>query len=377
MEVILHKDEDAVERLFSECSIFNEKTHEFTIFQEGSWMKNWWEYQKNCKTIHPYMIEVKEGMNTIAIVPLYSYKATWSFTVIRPIGLGAADYLVPVISKKYDMEEIFNLIIKKLIEDRRKWDCIVWSDLPGDSIYNKIFSDSLLDGFKMIEKVKTVDCPYIILDQNMEQEKFGLNNKYVKKILFKQRKLIRQKGEYLYQRVRRETDIEPVMNKLFELHQRRWNGTETPSKYNNRKEREYALLTAKNLFQNELLHLSYLEINKQIIAVHFGMTDGNRFYFYIPSFDTEFGKYSAGQLLIYHLILDAGKEGCQHFDFLKGEEAYKYKWGAVNRQNVEYTFTNKTLKSQFFHFLFRINKSRLFHVYLRKIAERLLIRKTS
>lgn len=374
MDVILHKDKDAVERIFTACSIFNERIHEFTIFQDSSWIKSWWEYKKSCKTIHPYIIEVKEGMNTIAVIPLYSYKATWSFTVIRPIGLGMADYLVPIISKKYDVEEIFNLVIKKLTEDRGYWDCIVWSDLPGDSIYNKLFSERLTDDFKIIDKVKTVDCPYIRLNLNMEQAETGLNHKYVKKILFKQRKLIRQKGTYLYQRVIKETDIDPVMNKLFELHQRKWNGTESSSKYNNQKEREYALLTAKKLFQHNLLHLSYLEINKQIIAVHFGMIDGSRFYFYIPSFDTEFGKYSAGQLLIYHLILDAGKEGCQYFDFLKGGEAYKYKWGAIKKHNVEYTFTNTTLKSRFFSLLFRVNKSRFFNIYLRKSAERLLIR---
>lgn len=377
MDVILHKDEDAVERLFSACSNFSEGIHEYNIFQDRAWMKNWWRYKKSCQMVDPYIIEVKEGMNTIAIIPLYSYKATWGFTVIRPIGLGMADYLVPIISSKYDMREITNLVMKKLTEDRKNWNCIVWSDLPGDSIYNKVFSTQLPDGFKMIEKIKTVDSPYIMLERNMDQTKSGVNQKYVKKILFKQRKLIRQKGEYLYKKVLREIDVEPVMNTLFELHKRRWNGTKTPSKYNNQKEKEYALLTAKKLFQNELLHLSYLEINKQIIAVHFGMNDGNRFYFYIPSFDTEFGKYSIGQLLIYHLILDASKEGCQYFDFLKGEEAYKYNWGAVNKHNVEYTFTNTTLRSGFFTFLFQINKSRFFHIYLRKSAERILIRADS
>lgn len=49
MDVILHKDKDAVERLFSACSNFSEGIHEYNIFQDRAWMKNWWRYKKSCQ----------------------------------------------------------------------------------------------------------------------------------------------------------------------------------------------------------------------------------------------------------------------------------------------------------------------------------------
>jgi CelD/BcsL family acetyltransferase involved in cellulose biosynthesis len=38
-------------------------------------------------------------------------------------------------------------------------------------------------------------------------------------------------------------------------------------------------------------------------------------------------------ILIGHAIEEAAREGARDFDFLRGQEAYKYEWGAQDRWN--------------------------------------------
>ena len=50
--------------------------------------------------------------------------------------------------------------------------------------------------------------------------------------------------------------------------------------------------------------------------------------------DPEFAALSPGTLVIGTAIESAIREGCGEFDFLRGDEEYKYFWGAAVRPNV-------------------------------------------
>ena len=105
--------------------------------------------------------------------------------------------------------------------------------------------------------------------------------------------------------------------------------------FDSRKE-DYARQAAKSLFKSNLLHLSYLSSNDEIVVIHFGMSDGKRIYWYLHSINPKYGKYSPGNLLIYYFILEACREGYEIVDFLRGDEDYKYKWGSKDKFNVQY-----------------------------------------
>jgi CelD/BcsL family acetyltransferase involved in cellulose biosynthesis len=54
----------------------------------------------------------------------------------------------------------------------------------------------------------------------------------------------------------------------------------------------------------------------------------------LGGFDLEFSRSSLGTLIIVHPIEQAWREGALPFDFLRGEESYKYLWGAKNSATV-------------------------------------------
>jgi CelD/BcsL family acetyltransferase involved in cellulose biosynthesis len=60
-----------------------------------------------------------------------------------------------------------------------------------------------------------------------------------------------------------------------------------------------------------------------------------RCYYYIGGFDPRFAALGPGTLLIAHAIEQARLEGAAAFDFLRGAEPYKYRWGAASRPTFQ------------------------------------------
>ena len=53
--------------------------------------------------------------------------------------------------------------------------------------------------------------------------------------------------------------------------------------------------------------------------------------YYQAGFNPEFSQYALGNQLILHAINDAIDLKCTEFDFMRGDEAYKYKWTSAER----------------------------------------------
>ena len=87
-----------------------------------------------------------------------------------------------------------------------------------------------------------------------------------------------------------------------------------------------------------LAQLYRLTVGRQVVAAYYGMRHGDRAYAYIGGFDPAFAFESPGTVLVGHAIREASRSGARSFDFLRGQEAYKYEWGAVDRWSRRRSF---------------------------------------
>lgn len=67
------------------------------------------------------------------------------------------------------------------------------------------------------------------------------------------------------------------------------------------------------------------------VAAAVGFTDERAYYLYNSAYDPSHGAASPGVVLVDALIADAAGRGLRRFDLLKGDEAYKFRMGAVAR----------------------------------------------
>ena len=74
-----------------------------------------------------------------------------------------------------------------------------------------------------------------------------------------------------------------------------------------------------------------LALGGHLAAAFYGFHAAGRTIFYLSGFDPAFARYSPGKLVVAHAIEQAiARDAARAFDFLRGAEAYKYAWGAVD-----------------------------------------------
>jgi len=347
MNVIIHKQIDSLYKVLPNWKTLKEEFLEVTIFQEKNWLKNWWDYNSKKKKITPYVIEIKERDETVGIIPLYLSIIEWAkfkVRVLKPMGSETSDYLIPILSKRFPPNLLLSLAFKEIYEDKLSWDLIEWKDAPEASPFDIFLKNRQLANSALIRRGRSAVCPMLFLNGDIEEVKSKFSQTFFKGILRKERKL-KKEGELEYFKVVSVKEIEPIMANLFELHCNRWGNTDTPSEFRHKEMREHTLRVAKNLYKSNLLHLSYLKHKNEIIAAHYGMSDGKRIYWYIPTMNINFKKYSPTHILIYHLITRGYKEGIEVVDFLRGDEDYKKKWGTIDKSNIKYLIFNRSMKS--------------------------------
>jgi len=95
--------------------------------------------------------------------------------------------------------------------------------------------------------------------------------------------------------------------------------------------RQQMLDTLCCAFQEGCLQLAFLEVGGEKAAGYFSFDYRDRIWVYNSGLDVRFREYSAGWVLLGYLLHWAIEHKREEFDFLRGNEDYKYRFGAVDR----------------------------------------------
>lgn len=75
------------------------------------------------------------------------------------------------------------------------------------------------------------------------------------------------------------------------------------------------------------VEVSGLFVGNEVIASHWGISHGRRFYWIMPGYeDGQWGRYSVGRVLMDAAVQDCYARGFALFDLTVGDEAYKAQW---------------------------------------------------
>ncbi|HYM83643.1 MAG TPA: GNAT family N-acetyltransferase [Candidatus Dormibacteraeota bacterium] len=132
-------------------------------------------------------------------------------------------------------------------------------------------------------------------------------------------------------RLVRSPDPLADLEAFIDLHQRRW-GEEGLFRNNAGGEQSRGFFRRQfELFGPDgPLVLSFLWVGVRRIAASVHFDDGESIYYYNAGVDPDARELSPGVLLVAELIRGALELGRRRLDFCRGDEAYKYEWGAVD-----------------------------------------------
>ncbi len=77
--------------------------------------------------------------------------------------------------------------------------------------------------------------------------------------------------------------------------------------------------------------VSSLTAGSTLVAAHFGSLTDERMTWWIPAYDPTYSKYSPGRLMLEKLLEESHRSKHLEFDFLIGDEGYKFNFATHNR----------------------------------------------
>jgi CelD/BcsL family acetyltransferase involved in cellulose biosynthesis len=103
------------------------------------------------------------------------------------------------------------------------------------------------------------------------------------------------------------------------------------------------------------LSIYMLESGDELLAAHFGLSYGGRYFSPKVAYDERYGKYAPGHLIVEEILRDCAERGIREYDITGQNEPWKRKWTDQTRgQCVQYIF-NSRFRDRLAHWLrFRV-----------------------
>jgi len=240
-------------------------------------------------------------------------------------GTEITDYMGPVgVPERQDAmaKELWTALLT-----RDDWTDADLRGLPEDRPWFGLLRDAAhAQGLQVTEDEDGVS-PFLPLPGSWEDYLAGLTSKYRHEIRRKARKLVEEAGEFRIVTADDETMI-PLLDRFVELHRM----SEGP--------KGVFMVPGMEIFFRRLgeafcadgvFRLTFIEVGDQLAAGTIGFVWGGTSYLYNSAFDRSWGNLAPGMVLVGEDIRLAIDEGCGGFDLLKGDYAYKYRFGSYPR----------------------------------------------
>lgn len=282
-----------------------------SLFQTWQWASLWWEHFGRGKKAQ--VLCAVAGEEVVGIAPLYASR-TGMGTCLRWIGTGISDRLGVVAEPTH--ERAVAEAVAAWLETQPCVDLHQMAD--GSWMARTTESRRWLTVWQ--EK-----CPYVVLPETWEGYWGSLSKKTRFNIGYAQRQMQRELGAVEIGTAC-EQELPEGMESLFDLHTRRWRRRMLPGGFFHPRVRQFHREWAQTAYARGWLRLYLLRVGGIVRATLYVFHYGRRAYYYLGGFDPALARYSMGTVLTAHAIRQAIAEGCVVFDFLRGDEPYKYRW---------------------------------------------------
>jgi CelD/BcsL family acetyltransferase involved in cellulose biosynthesis len=170
-------------------------------------------------------------------------------------------------------------------------------------------------------------APFLALPGTWDEYLATLPSKLRHEIKRKANKLVSEAGEYRVVTATQQT-LHEFLDRFVELHRL----SEGPKGVFMQSGMEIFFRRLGEAFlPSGVFRLSFIEVENVRAAGTIGFCFGNCFYLYNSAFDRGWQQLAPGMVLVAEDIKQAIEEACEGFDLLKGDYAYKYRFGATPR----------------------------------------------
>jgi CelD/BcsL family acetyltransferase involved in cellulose biosynthesis len=321
-----HNEQDGFDALAAEWNRLLQRTRFNSIFLTHEWQTTWWRHLGS-GALWILAFRSPESNQLVGIAPLYLVTHSSGDRTLHLVGcLEVSDYLDLIIAEGWE-DEVYTHLIEWLLSDAApSWDRVDLCNLPEISLTYRSLAERMRASGLAVDVFQEDVAPQFKLPFRYEtylQEQVDKKQRH--EIRRKQRRAEREAvvGFYL---VGPEHSLEVEVEDFVALQRA---SRIDKSEFMTPEMHRFFLAAARKLSDAGWLRLAFLTLNGEKAAALYAFEYDRRFLLYNSGYDPEsHAQLSPGWVLLAYSIQYAIAAGCRVFDFMQGDEEYKYRFGS-------------------------------------------------
>lgn len=325
MELIAYQDTTVFDELKSEWNDLLDRAPINNIFYTWEWSSTWWNAYQPGELL---VLACRHDGKLVGIAPLFIANEEQG-KVVHIIGcIDVTDYLDFIVDNDH-LKAVYTAFAEYFANNRDQFDNLDFCNIPQDSVTNEILPDILKQqGFDIDTQQQEV-CPIITLPNEWGEYLGLLDKKQRHEVRRKLRRIHGAPEEVDWYIVNGEHNLDDETACFIHLM-----AASDP-------EKEEFLQDELNVkfFKNIVpllqecgwLQMSFLTVGDKRVASYVNFVYDNRVLVYNSGLNHQvYGQLSPGIVLLAYNIQHAIENGYTAYDFLRGDETYKYRMGGQN-----------------------------------------------
>lgn len=332
-----HQANDLID-LREEWQALQERSSARGIYQTWEWVSTWWEHCGDDKQL--WLLQARDDRGSLiglGMLALDSHQPQLGSAEGRRWRqlefIGARDNCehLGFLLEPGEESRIVQAFMRAIKRRQRSWDALHLSGIPSDS--------ALLGTLQRLDipwqRGPSMIAPYIPLTDDWD-EFFNRLSAPKRKAQRRRLRLLDKEfpDNWAFQQVTRPNELRPALDQLVRLHQAVWEDRGEAGAFGDPGRKEFVYALAERFLAAGWLRLYHVTIDGKMTAILFGYEHRGRVYDLVSGIDWDYRKYNVGHILTQLAIHNAVRNGVDEYDFLWGEEPYKYEWRAQDREHV-------------------------------------------
>jgi CelD/BcsL family acetyltransferase involved in cellulose biosynthesis len=367
MNIELIKDAEAFFDLRDEWNAVLKASTSDTVFLTHEWLSCWWRHLSDGRRLS--ILLARDNGDLVGILPVARRQPQYARmmpALLEFLGSGVigSDYL-DVIARKGREADVTNAFAAYL---HTRGIMLQLSQLrTGDCVVSQLVSNLQRHHWTAAHTKLNV-CPYIDLS-GLTWERYLANlGSNVRKNINRYLRILPSSFAMRVACAKEVSEVDDALDILIELHRKRWGSSGLSEAFQTSDVIAFHRAFARLAAAEGWLRILVLWLNDQPAASLYGLRYGPTFSFYQSGFDPAFSKHSVGVATMGLAIKTAIEEGALEYDFLHGDEEYKFHWASANRDLGRTEVFPAHARARLFRHAIHLNRA------ARRMARRVLMK---
>ena len=303
-------------------------------FLRHEYLSAWWKFLGGGEWSQGDLFTVvafEEDHQLVGIAPLFFSNNLEGDPALLLLGsIEISDYLDLIVPTP-KIPDFLDALLELLDSDQAPpWELLDWYNIPEEStMLPHLKAAAEKRGWNYTQQ-RLQPCPYILLPGDWETYLGSINKKQRHEIRRKMRRAEQSEQAVRWYIVEDEQQLDDEIDDFLSLM------AQDPEKDRFLTEvmRSQMHAAVHAAFNAGWLQLAFMEVDGQKAAGYLNFDFADHIWVYNSGLDFQFRSLSPGWVLLGHLLKWANENKRTSLDFMRGDEAYKYRFGGIDRYVV-------------------------------------------